>query len=115
MPIIFLASFPDSRNYPRPSTKVADNLAGTIIAGGVTKILDGDENTTYATLRSNSATETIFILYVNVGDPAPLYGDIFTRGMIVQAYDGYEIESKQDVYATSVAVNVDYRIDNGKG
>jgi len=115
MSIIFLASFPNSRNYPRTATKVAENLAGTIVANDVTKILNGDENSTYATLRSNGSADTVYIYYVNVGEPPPSVIDILTLGMLVQPYDGYEIESKQDVYASSAVADVDYRIDNGKG
>ena len=115
MPIVFLSSFPDSRNYPRAATKRAVNTSGTINHGIANKIVDGDENSTYVTLRSNSSSETLYIYYVDIGLPAPTYNDILNLGMIVQAYDGYEIESKQDVYATTVANDINYRVDNGKG
>lgn len=116
MALIFLASFPDSRQYPRPATKTAVTSSGVIPVGLVTPIILGDDNTTYVTIRNISAIDDMYFFYKDVGSPAPLLADILNDGMKLEAGDAYEIESKQDVYAaTNGGAPVMFRLDHGFG
>jgi hypothetical protein len=116
MALTFLASFPDSRTYPRPATSFAITSTGLIPVGVVTYGIVGDTNSTYVTVRNNSAIDDMYFYYVDVGSPAPLLADILADGFLLEAGDAYEIESKQDVYfATNGGAPVPFNLDHGFG
>lgn len=116
MALIFLASFPDSRTYPRPATKYAVTSSGVTPVGIVTPTISGDDNTTYVTLRNISTVDPLFFYYKNVGDPAPSLADVINDGFLLDAGDAYQIESQQDVYtATNGGAPVLFRLDHGFG
>jgi hypothetical protein len=116
MSVVFLASFPDSRTYPRPATKYAVTSAGIIPVGVVTPVISGDDNTTYVTIRNISLVDDLYFFYKDVGTAAPSLSDILNDGMKLEAGDAYEIESKQDVYcATAGGAPVLFRLDHGFG
>jgi len=116
MALVFLASFPDSRTYPRPATSFAVTSSGVVPVGVVTPVISGDDNTTYVTIRNISGVDDLFFFYKDVGSPPPLLADILNDGMLLEAGDAYEIESKQDVYcATNGGAPVMFRLDHGFG
>jgi hypothetical protein len=114
--IRFLASFSNSRVFPRPATSNATTGSGSVNEGEVVKAIVENENMTYATLRNISETQSIYYVYRLSTDPAPAAPDIVADGMVLEAGDSFDIEAKRDVYVTTVGPDpVPYRLDIGEG
>lgn len=94
MPLIFLASFPNSRIKPRPARTTGDTDIVEIPNNVTTKILDADPNRVNALLRNLSSNFPIYYGYDNSVNSS--VGE--TGGMLVAPLDSVVIDDPRDVY-----------------
>lgn len=116
MALTFLASFPNSRNFPRPATKIANTFTAVLPVGVSTSVIPANQNRTYATLRNDSAVDDLRFYYRHAGDPAPTLADILNDGFLLEAGDAYQIDSPEEIYAaTNGGAPISLSIDEGEG
>lgn len=116
MTLKFLASFSNSRVFPRPATSDATTGSGSVNPTEVVKAIEQNENMTYATIRNIHPTQNLYYTYRFTEEDAPTHEDIVTDGFILEAGDSYDIEAKKDLYITTVGDEaVPYRLDVGEG
>lgn len=108
MPVVLLASFPNSRIKPRPSRTTGYTLEDSIPATSVVQILPANDNRTGLLLRNLSQTETLMYGYTAL--------EAQTEGMPILPKEAVNIESPQEVYVyNGSAAPVNYAIDEGLG
>lgn len=116
-----LASFKNSRQYPRQATTQGTTSDITVLADTtpdplVTPLLPVSENRTYATVYNRHATDSFKFVYRKSGDPIPLVASILATGFEVIAGAAYEIDSPQEVWAISTTGNaIPVDLDVGTG
>jgi hypothetical protein len=116
MGLRFLASFSNSRVFPRPATSDATTGSGSVESGAVVKAIEQNENMTYATFRNISETQPIYYVYRFTEEEVPTAEEIIEEGMVLEAGDSYDIEAKKDLYITTVGGDsAPYRLDIGEG
>ena len=109
MPVVLLASFPNSRIKPRPATSQAVTSHVSCAAGVATLVQIADPNRTYLNVRNLDSTTTVYLGYdntVNASTGIPLAPN--------QEYDN--IATQQSVYIfnpSGAPINVS--LDNGDG
>lgn len=116
MTIKFLASFSNSRVFPRPATSDGVTGSGSVNPNEVVKAIEANENMTYVTFRNISETDQLYYTYRWPDEDEPTSAEIVENGMVLGAGDSYDMEAKKDVYVTTVGENpVPYRFDKGEG
>lgn len=114
-----LASFKNSRSYPRPAATQGDTIVATAPNNTTapSKILDFDSNRVEAQVYNRHATDAMKFIYQNkTTDPVPTLADFAAKGFTVKAGDSYSIDLPVAVWALSTTVNdVPLEIDVGTG
>jgi|WetSurMetagenome_2_1015567.scaffolds.fasta_scaffold31469_2 hypothetical protein len=114
-----LASFKNSRNYPRPATTSAATTEQTVVgsAGPLgLPLLAADPNRTYAEIYNRHATDSFKFAYQDNGAPVPTIAQILATGFEVIAGAAYEIDAPTTVWAVSTTVNpIPVDVDKGVG
>ena len=121
-----LASFKNSRDYPRKATTSSSTVISTVVGNGApnaTKILDVDGNRTYSTLRNMNGTkdfpagvDAMKYMYRHAGDAVPTVVQILANGFILDPKEAFDLESPEELYGVSTTVNaVPYNLDRGVG
>lgn len=115
-----LASFKNSRNYPRPATTTATTSDAIIVGSagplGIVPLLAANPNITYVTLYNRSPTDAFKYYYQHAGDPIPTIAQILANGFEIIAGAAIDLESPEAVWAVSETVNpIPVDIDEGNG
>lgn len=112
MPVILLASFPNSRIKPRPARTQGHTEIATLAPGGASLVAPANLNRTNLLLRNLSATETIYYGYDASVDATP--GP--TGGFAVLPYDTANIDDPGSIYVYNGGLaSVNVSIDEGEG
>jgi len=114
-----LASFKNSRSYPRPATTTAVTEDVTVVGSAgplLVPLLVADLNRVYATIYNRHATDAFKFAYQHPGDPAPTIAFILAEGFEVIAGAAYEIADPEACWAVSTTVNpIPVDLDIGSG
>jgi hypothetical protein len=104
MPLIDLASFPNSRIKPRPATSQSLIYNGSLAAGAVVMVRPIVPERTYATLKNNTGAA---LYYDRVGAPN-------ADGFLLEPGQAIDLEGPQAIYLYAPAGGA-WTIDEGKG
>jgi hypothetical protein len=114
-----LASFKNSRNYPRPATTSAVTSDATVNANTApapSLIIPLNPNLTYATLYNRHATDSFKYYYQAAGATPPSVATVLAEGFEIVAGAAIDLESPQAVWAVSTTANpIPIDIDEGSG
>jgi len=113
MPVVLLASFPNSRIKTRKPTTVADTLGFTLPTGVVTPIIAADANRTYLTVRNTDLLNDVVYGYRNTITQGT---GLATDGFLIKAGESVDIDSPQQIFALqSSGGNILLTLDRGQG
>jgi hypothetical protein len=107
--ITCLASFPNSRIAPRPSTQIADTYTVNIPNGVNTLLVPANVNRTYLNIKNDSLTTYVRYDYEDTG------ATLATDGFLLAPGAAVDIEAPLDVWVRALGANVDISIDEGEG
>ena len=108
MPIVDLASFPNSRIKNRPATSLATTGKLEVLPGANRLLLDADANRTYVELRNLGPCD---IVYGYSDDPL-----LIDNGELLRADESVKLESPQTIYALNLGGVATYiNFDKGVG
>lgn len=112
MPVILLASFPNSRIKPRPARTQGDTQIVSVANGGASLVAPANANRTNILIRNLSAVETIYYGY-----DASVDGSVGANGgFAILPYDTANIDDPGSIYIfNGGAAPVDISIDEGEG
>jgi len=113
-----LASFKNSRNYPRPATTsaVTSDLTVGGNGGAPTLIVPLNPNLTYVTVYNLDPANTLNYYYQAAGAPPPTTAQILAEGFPLIAGAAVGLESPQAVWAVSqVPATIKIALDEGSG
>ena len=117
MPLVYLASFKNSRVYGRKATTSAMTDSLNVAADpAVTILAVADPNRTYLQVRNLHATDSMFYGYAT-GGVVPTAAQLISDGQELKAGEvSNDIEDPEAVYAVSATVNpIPVRMDKGVG
>lgn len=105
-----LASLPNSRIKPRPSTSQSDTSNVTVGAGQTLLVLAANPNRTIATLENTSTQDEVYLGYgVQADAQAP-------SGLKLPGGSSYDVESPEDLFINNRSgAPVTISIDQGSG
>lgn len=114
-----LASFKNSRNYPRPASTRGLTQILTVVNNAAlnpSNILLNDPNRNYAEVYNRHATDTMKYFYQNPGDPNPTVAQILANGFDLIHGAAFEIDVPVAVWAVSTTINpIPIDLDIGSG